>query len=777
MAHERIDCITITVLLGVLLSACGSTPPEPPPPPTPPPDGISWPLFHGDHDVEAIALGDDGTIYVGGNFTRIGPMSGGGVPTDPGTGAPLPGFGAVRGFVSAAVPDGAGGWYIGGEFSAVGGAPRANLAHLRPDGSVDPDWRAEVTFTASSPYPAGVAALAYDAGVLYLGGHFDTVGGLARADIAAVTAGGQVTSWSPTIDPDTLPSQLVVHAGTVYLSGDFTTVNGEPRAGLAAVDPTGMLTAWNPGPSGPGRPGWVSAMAFLGDTLYVGGAFDHIGGQPRAGLAALDATGAPTSWAPMLETFGDPTVTALGSDGSTLYVGGNFGQVAGENRLALAAFDAAGRLTPWAPSFASTPLAGPAPGVSGLTVADGKVYVAGTFSVAGGLPRNRLAAFDASGQLTSWDPNIEPETLAFAMCVAATSSSVYVGGTFRWLGKDTLRSGLAAILPDGRVTSWAPAVSGVVRTLAVAGGTVYVGGEFTGVGGQPRRNLAAVDVSGTVLSWDPGPDGPVYTLGSGNGVVYAGGRFGSVGGEQRANLVALDSTGRATPWTPQPNGLVTSLAVDGSTVYVGGYFTGVKGLARRNLAAIDASGTVLPWTAPQPGDPTGYAGPFRGGPVPTGVWAVAVDRGTVYFLGDFQTVGPASRDRLAAVDAQGAVTAFQAPILNGTPRTVTVGAGRVLLAGALDSDVQDGTLFNSSLWMVDPGSGTGSAQAIVTLISETPPGSANMVYSAQATAVAARGNVVYVGGTFWGTSGAPRWDLAALDEKGKLLPWNPNAPP
>src|SRR3954447_12400776 len=48
------------------------------------------------------------------------------------------------------------------------------------------------------------------------------------------------------------------------------------------------------------------------------------------------------------------------------------------------------------------------------------------------------------------------------------------------------------------IRSFRPLVTGdsaVVYALAVAGGRVFIGGHFTGVGGQPRANLAAVDAA------------------------------------------------------------------------------------------------------------------------------------------------------------------------------------------------------------------------------------------------------------------------------------------
>src|SRR5215467_67560 len=75
-----------------------------------------------------------GTVYIGGDFTRVGPATGGALVLTAGSGiAQLP-FPKVAGTVYAVAPDGSGGWYLGGAFSAVRGQPRDNLAHLDAQG-------------------------------------------------------------------------------------------------------------------------------------------------------------------------------------------------------------------------------------------------------------------------------------------------------------------------------------------------------------------------------------------------------------------------------------------------------------------------------------------------------------------------------------------------------------------------------------------------------------------------------------------------------------------
>ena len=46
-----------------------------------------------------------GKLYIGGDFTRVGPASGGGIPLDATTGQPLAGFPKVAGGVQVAIPD------------------------------------------------------------------------------------------------------------------------------------------------------------------------------------------------------------------------------------------------------------------------------------------------------------------------------------------------------------------------------------------------------------------------------------------------------------------------------------------------------------------------------------------------------------------------------------------------------------------------------------------------------------------------------------------------
>jgi hypothetical protein len=90
--------------------------------------------FEADGNVQALAVeSSTNTLYVGGSFTSVSLNTGNGVLMNANTGDLfLPWFKIPKfnGSVSAVVPDGSGGWYVGGDFSKAGNQTRNRLAHL-----------------------------------------------------------------------------------------------------------------------------------------------------------------------------------------------------------------------------------------------------------------------------------------------------------------------------------------------------------------------------------------------------------------------------------------------------------------------------------------------------------------------------------------------------------------------------------------------------------------------------------------------------------------------
>jgi trimeric autotransporter adhesin len=648
-----------------------------------------------DQDFDVVAVGGSisdidragDRVYVGGSFTCIGPFgfTGAGVPFSTSTGMPLQPFLQISGTIAAVVADGAGGWYIGGTFSSVGGLPRQNLAHIQSDLSVS-DW---------NPGADGIVRDLARAGlIVFVAGDFGNIGGAARPRLAAIsTATGLATSWRGTMTSyPTFFARVATDGVQVFAAGPDPSYQGAGSAYvIAAFDATspGVTPAlWRVTNSS--ETGRVMALAVSGPRLYVGGALGYVGGIGRSGIAALEtSTGAVSSWRALLnhDDFNESVfVSAIMLRGSTVVLGGNFDNAVHPVTLqsfvrhGLVEVDTATAVpTAWNPAVG----VGDFEAVFSIAETGSVVYVGGDFTVVNGQPRNYAAAIDsATAQLTAWDPT--PGGAVHAISVSGVA--VFVGGGFNTIGCMPRRGIASFDATTGEVTDWNPGMTGFVNALEVRGSTVYLGGSFGMIGGAARNNLAAIDaVTGVATSWNPTITGAVTELATSSTTVYVcrgsapralafdiatgsqtgwnpnpnlavsdievgpsvylAGQFTTIGGASRNRLAAVDPlTGIATSWDPNANGIVTDVEADGATVYAGGQFTFIGSSLRNRLAAFDvSSGLALPW------DPDANAN----------VNAIDLEGSIVYVGGDFTSIGGQSRNRLASLNkATGAVRSW-----------------------------------------------------------------------------------------------------------------------
>jgi hypothetical protein len=580
--------------------------------------------------------------------------------------------------------------YVGGFFRRIGGKSRARLAAIDLRTGGVSGWRADATGKTFSDghgcCSQEVSVLAVRGSTLYVAGFFDHLGGRPHQNVAAVSVTtGRVMEWDPSVEPGVSGTVTSVAASdrTVYLGGFFQTVGGLARQRLAAVDAaTGRVTSWNPAPHGR-----VGAIAVDGSRVYVGGDFTSIGGARRNGLAALDAAdGRAERWDPR----SDGAVDAIVPSGRTIYVSGGFLRIGGATRGGLAALDAvSGHATPWRPAPLHVHDRSGAT-AQALSLAGGRLAVGGMFETVGGVHRNNLAAINTrTGRPTPWNPG---RTDGVINALAVSGTTVYLGGDFRHVDGQA-RSGLAAVdARTGRVTAWNPHVeprvadlpqNGEVDAIAVVGSTVYVGGYFARIGGQARSSLAAIDArTGAVLPWNHGLKGPLtgglgeakVLLVSGN-TLYVGGEFTTVDMVPRHSIAAIDAaTGAVLPWDPviadDVNDEVHALATSRSVVYLGGSFTRIGKERRAGTAAVDSrTGKLLAW------DPQ-----LAGGSQGTMVDALAVAGSKVIVGGDFGSVGGRPLRNLAAVDSRTTQPSAWSPLVPYEALALAVGQSKVYVA-------------------------------------------------------------------------------------------------
>jgi trimeric autotransporter adhesin len=574
------------------------------------------------------------------------------------------------------------------------------------------------------------------------------------AAFAPAVAGAAVPSTSAsTYGTDGTVNAITTLGDTVYLGGAFDNIGLDSGGGAATAASDGQADAAMPAVTGNVQ----VAVADGSGGFYIGGSFSRVGGVARANLAhILPDKNVDPSFNPVT----NGTVRALALSGSTLYVGGDFsggGSIAGADRNLIAALDTTtGHATSWDPNVAGSQ-------VSELAVSGSVVYAGGFFNTVGGQTRHNIAAIDTtSGNATGWDPDANGAVRALAV----DGSTVYVGGNFSGTssigGAD--REHIAALNDStGAATSWDPNANAFVDTLAVDGSTIYAGGGFTSIGGQTRHRIAALDANtdtNNATSWDPDAQGFVTELAVDGSTVYVAGAFNgpnSIGGADRNRLAALDTgTGSATGWDPNVSDQAFALAVDGSTVYVGGIFSLINQQPRSNLAAIDAATET----------PTSWD-PSANGPVyALTTWNV---QQTVYVGGSFSSVGGQVRSNIAAIDADtGDATSWDANA-NGTVLTL-LRTGAILYAGGDFSGT--GSIGGADRNYI-------AALQLFTDTNNATSWDANANGTVRTLAASDDLSIIYAGGDFAGASsigGQTRNHIAALSgSNGSAFNWDPNA--
>lgn len=760
------------------------------------PDAVSYVTDGPVYAIERAA----GRTYIGGQFEHIGKRSGHGAAlstADAGVVGKQPGssgFPEVSGGpLRAVVSDGNGGWYIGGEFTHVGGQPRAGLAHVLSGGAIDswnpnPDDKVRALAIGTTTSPAAAA--------LYVGGDFTHIGGesgFGRLAAFPLNSGNHasvgstpIADWKPEANASVRALDAVeiqdMNGGSgpedmamVIAGGNFTDLGGVSSAdALAAIwgpgakndageppDPlvegdffssSAVVHAVAAGPvTADGTNAWVP--------IYAGGSFTSpkqrlVAEQLQIGLADADGSGTTineySNWTPVGSDIGIVRSLDLSLNGTVVYLGGAFEGNVGQgttaaNRISLAAVtaipeDEIDTRTCAAAVCSADLVAGFDAGLAGgavidaLSASSGTVFAGGIFDSIGGQPRNGLAALSNTGAATAWNPRPAGGP---THVLATQGSTVYAGGQFNALGASKIE-GLAAIGSDGSLdTGFAPGPDlsgsdlGRVESLAFDGTSLYVGGQFDNLG------------KGTLVALDPAS--------------------GNVRTDFQPNVTDQVRPSRPSVFTIEPTG---------SKLYIGGSFTHVDGQKRWGLAELGTSGSSTPgqltsWNPSAGGEPNRPNGPAQ-------IQDIESSCETVYAAGNFTKIGATVRNRIAALDPQsGAATPWN-PDADATVRSLAVLGDNVIAAGNFSSiGSSSGRAARQRIAAIEAdglGDGTGP------VVSGWNPGAAGIVHAAVPSA---DGQEIFLGGEFTEAGGSSRSGLAALqapgvgDGKGSATSWNP----
>ena len=285
------------------------------------------------------------------------------------------------------------------------------------------------------------------------------------------------------------------------------------------------------------------------------------------------------------------TVVMLASpaDGSgDVYAGGDFTTYDGAQAIRIVRLNGDGTIDP---GFATgVGFNGSVRGIVPAGTQGATIYVGGDFTTYNGIQRSRIVRLTANG---SFDPTFAigtgfDNTVHVIASTGDGTGDIYVGGAF------TNYNGIAAnnlvrLNADGTVDSTFILGTGFNNTVFTimpttdGSGDLYVGGAFTSYKQVLANNLVRLNEDGSLdatFLTGTGFDNAVQTIApADNGGLYIGGAFTNYNGTAANGLVRLNSNGVINPFLATGNGFnntvfhVVSAGDASGDLYVAGSFT------------------------------------------------------------------------------------------------------------------------------------------------------------------------------------------------------------
>lgn len=284
---------------------------------------------------------------------------------------------------------------------------------------------------------------------------------------------------------------------------------------------------------------------------------------------------------------------------------------------------------------------------------DGKIYVGGSFTNAGGVTdADRLARWNPTSE--AWESVISGISSTVQCMAFDANGDLYIGGSFQDLGSangDKIAK-ITGLEPDGTPTANALGTGLAVlpcEALAISpNGDVYAGGQFISAGGVANTAYIAkwdgtawsalsTGLNNNVFALAFAPNGDLYIGGmftdvaypylckwngtafsvvgtntdinkyvralafGATGHLYVGGAFTNAGGNPNADYIAKWS---GSSWESLGTGMnsgVTHITVNSGKVYAGGVFTTADGLTVTDRVAVWSNGAWQPIDIDFPG--------------------------------------------------------------------------------------------------------------------------------------------------------------------------------
>lgn len=389
--------------------------------------------------------------------------------------------------------------------------------------------------------------------------------------------------------------------------------------------------------------------------------------------------------------------------------------------------------------------------IPNMPVIDGKVYsivgnatdlyIGGYFSYIG-QPNGSMILADAT--TTDIDANFPVTNGSIYTIINDGSSGWFIGGNFTEIS-GVFRKNIAHILFDYSVdTDFSPDPNFWVKSLALSGSYLYIGGDFVNIDGHPIERLAKIDVNtGAVdVAFAPNPDNEITSLVVSGTDLLVGGRFTNIDGQNINKLAKIDAaTGVAdAAFAPDPNGNVTDMVLSGTDVFAIGSFTAIGGQSFSYLSKLDVTtGVVDVAFAPNPNQ---------------SVDAIALSGSDLYVGGWFSNIGGQLMNKLAKLSTTtGNADASFIPALdyiNGSVVCLAISGNDLFIAG-------------TSSYTQNPGFKNIYKVNKVNIVSATTDNTFQLYSNGKIRSLFSSGNNLVVGGECSSIGGIHRENLVKVD--------------
>jgi hypothetical protein len=333
------------------------------------------------------------------------------------------------------------------------------------------------------------------------------------------------------------------------------------RHNFAAFDAvTGKLLPCAPSfkdGAGPYSTGTVRAMKASPDgrVLYVGGSFSHVGSTGVANAVAINTSGCSLrkDFRPAVSA----TVRAIETTGQEVYLGGDFHMANGQSRYRVAAFTRKGSLLPFKTDIDLS--------VRALSAVPSQreILVGGDFEWVNGTRTHSLVALDLTTGATvrTYPDWLPPQSRVKS--IAQDGSRFYVGAEGD--GGGIFDGRIAGRLRDNTMV-WKDTCLGATQAVLPVKGVLYSASHAHDCSGTPggfpeqgiRHTLLAQSVTDRhILHWFPDTDGGLgegvgpRTLTMARGILWVGGEFTQVNGRPQQGLTRFGTTApKSAPQAP-----------------------------------------------------------------------------------------------------------------------------------------------------------------------------------------------------------------------------------